>query len=162
MVKEIGDIALTINHYLDKKKEFDKAKADFDKVKKDLNNYLVPIMKEEDTKSIEISGTKVTLVERKTDSFDIVALEQVLDEDTKKEVLEKKYVVADWDKLVSTFTKFKVRAKEITPNIIVEKTVDTKVLKNKIELGEITQEQYNQFVTQKVTSSYLKVTPKKV
>lgn len=151
-----------LDTYKLKKEVYDKAKEDFEIAKSKLNNELLPLMQQEEVDKILVESKsfehKVTLVERKSSTVNIEKVEETLPINVQTKVINKKYVIADWINLTNTFKKLKVKAAEITPHIIVEKKINDKALKQCLELGEITKQQFDEVTDVKVTSKYLKVT----
>lgn len=152
-----------VENYYKAKLEYEEAKENFDLMKKHAKSFFMPMFEQEELKlkTFSLNDGKVMsirLVSPKTKVYNIDAIEKTLSEPVKEKVINKKYVISDWPKMIDTFKKAKIKASEITPYIIVEKTVNEAQLKQHIELGHISKQQQAEFVSEKEKTKYLKIT----
>lgn len=157
--------------YLQAQENFKIAKKHFDDLKKELNDKLIPEMEQSNTKTLVIETkykktsqqpikANVTLVQRKSTSYNIELMETLLTEEVKADTIRKEYVITDWNQLVNNLKARGMKAQDVTPYIEVRKTANDKAIKNNVELGYIQKSTLERISNETVTSKYLKVTVK--
>lgn len=87
----------------------------------------------------QVSNSECTVfVQTRTKiNYNMMALQEELEEDLLKEFVDKEYRVNDWGKFTKVMKKYNVSPSEIKPIIDVSKTVNEKKLNKLYEIGKI-------------------------
>lgn len=93
----------------------------------------------EKTGKSQVSNSECTVfVQTRTKiNYNMMALQEELEEDLLKEFVDKEYKINNWDKFTEIMKKHQVTSSEIKPYIDVSRTVNEKKLNKLYEIGKI-------------------------
>lgn len=93
----------------------------------------------EKTGKSQVSNSECTVfVQTRTKiNYNMMALQEELEEDLLKEFVDKEYKINNWDKFTEIMKKHQVISSEIKPYIDVSRTVNEKKLNKLYEIGKI-------------------------
>ena len=155
--------------YLDAKATLDAAKEKFNYAKAEIENLLIPEFVENGVKSIEVpfdmSTAKVTMVERKTKSYDEDAYFYelwggVVSKETYENTTKKVASIFDINGLLTHLAEQGVDIELLADYIAFKSEVDVDKFNNAYKLGYISKEVYDKVYKETVTSRYIKTTVK--
>lgn len=101
---------------------------------------------------------KATFVENKKVDFNVDMIEQIIDKDLFNEIVDKTYVVSDYNGLVKYLKSIGANPKVFKEFIQCEKQINKEKLNQLSELGDISLDDLEGCYTVSVTSSYIKLT----
>lgn len=155
--------------YFDAKATLDVAKEKFNYAKAEIENLLIPEFVENGVKSIEVpfdmSTAKVTMVERKSKSYDANAYFNELwrgavSKETYENTVKTVTNILDVDGLLAHLVEQGVDIELLTDYITFKHEVDIDKFINAHKLGFISEETYDKVYQETVTSRYIKATVK--
>lgn len=149
--------------YFEKQRKFKLISDKFNEAKKEFYSKMDELFKDrqEDTFVVDLFADKTEIKVKKIQGvkviFDADALEKKLPKDIKNVVIKKRYEINNMDKLVEYLKSCGVNPKVFKQFLIINKSVDVKMLEQFESIGKISEEQIKGCYSVKTNDPYYKV-----
>lgn len=136
-----------------RQKDIQRLQETLDKKKLEINKFL----EKRNTKKhiIEQMGKMFSAnrIERITITYDVEKIKSNLDKEILNEILDKRYIVTDMNKLKGLLKKFGVDPKDFRKTLTVEENVNKETIKKLFDVGDITKEDLKGCYTAKLSKT---------
>lgn len=163
--QEQREIRLEVLRLIKEEEDFKKHEAEYKERKRIFNQKVMNYFEKSGFEGADLDydegNIKLTMVNQTKIEWDIEKLKKVIDRNMRKKVIEQKVIINDYDNLVKLLKQHGVSPKLFKQCILVEETLDEKMLENCLELGEITKKQIKGTYKLNRSSGYVRITDRK-